>query len=201
MDASNDPARLPTPARRGSIDGGPAAPVDRTGKLARALRWVRESTWASVVTRGLGIGAGMVALAAIGGASTLSGAGVAVATAAPGVAASATVAKPGVAAAGSASVSAPSTPSAVSTVGASATSAGVTTDGKVVLNAATADDLMKLPRVGAKRAQAILEVRRRLGRFRQPTDLLRVKGIGHKTLRLILPLVVVDDPSKTTPAR
>jgi competence protein ComEA len=63
------------------------------------------------------------------------------------------------------------------------------------LNQATADDLMKLPRVGPKRAQAILDVRRRLGRFHQPTDLLRVKGIGRKTLRQLLPLLVVDPPA------
>jgi competence protein ComEA len=78
--------------------------------------------------------------------------------------------------------------------------AGVTAEGKVVLNQATADELMKLPRVGPKRAQAILEVRRRVGRFRQPTDLLRVKGIGRKTLRQLLPLVVVDGPGREAPA-
>jgi DNA uptake protein ComE-like DNA-binding protein len=35
-----------------------------------------------------------------------------------------------------------------------------------------------LPSVGPKRALAILELRRRLGHFRRPSDLLRVKGIG-----------------------
>jgi competence protein ComEA len=71
----------------------------------------------------------------------------------------------------------------------------MTTDGKVILNIASADELTKLPRVGPKRAQAILELRRKLGRFRQPTDLLRVRGIGRKTLKLMLPLLVVDAPA------
>jgi competence protein ComEA len=64
------------------------------------------------------------------------------------------------------------------------------------LNHATADELMKLPRVGAKRAQAILELRQKLGKFRQATDLLRVRGIGRKTLKQMLPLLVVDAPAE-----
>jgi competence protein ComEA len=87
-------------------------------------------------------------------------------------------------------------PPASASAAAPPSSAGVTSDGKVVLNEATAEELLKLPRVGPKRAQAIIEMRRRLGRFHQPTDLLRVKGIGRKTLRLMLPLVVVDDPAR-----
>src|SRR5262249_36931778 len=150
---------------------------------------VRESAWAAVVARGLAVAAGMVALAAIGAAGTLSGAGVPIATAAP---ASVTVTPP-VAPSSSSSGGAPAGPQAASSAVASAEkpqSAGITADGKVVLNEATADELMKLPRVGPKRAQAILEVRKKLGRFHQPTDLLRVKGIGRKTLRIMLPLLV-----------
>jgi competence protein ComEA len=55
---------------------------------------------------------------------------------------------------------------------------------------------MKLPRIGAKRAQAILELRQKLGKFRQPTDLLRVRGIGRKVLKQMLPLLVVDAPAQ-----
>src|SRR5204863_9077083 len=76
---------------------------------------------------------------------------------------------------------------------------GVTADGKVILNLATAEELTKLPRVGAKRAQAIVELRHRLGRFRQPTDLLRVRGIGRKPLNPMLPLLVVDAPEAIVP--
>jgi competence protein ComEA len=75
----------------------------------------------------------------------------------------------------------------------------LTKDGRVVLNTAGRDTLTRLPRVGAKRAEAIVALRTRLGRFRRVTDLLRVKGIGPKTLRLILPHVVLDLPAETAP--
>lgn len=67
-------------------------------------------------------------------------------------------------------------------------------DGRIVLNLAGEAELVKLPGVGAKRAQAILEVRKRLGRFRRVEDLLRVKGIGRKMLERIRPMVVLDPP-------
>jgi competence protein ComEA len=62
----------------------------------------------------------------------------------------------------------------------------------VVLNRADAAELQRLPGVGAKRAAAILALRQRLGRFRRPSDLLRVKGIGHRTLERMLPHLVLD---------
>jgi len=65
-------------------------------------------------------------------------------------------------------------------------------DGPVVLNRATVAQLQRLPGVGAKRALQIVELRVRLGRFRRPADLLRIKGIGPRTLERMLPLMVVD---------
>jgi competence protein ComEA len=62
----------------------------------------------------------------------------------------------------------------------------------VALNRADAAELRRLPGVGAKRAEAILSLRQRLGRFRKPTDLLRIKGIGPRTLERMLPLLVID---------
>ena len=73
---------------------------------------------------------------------------------------------------------------------------GLTADGKVILNTADAATLTRLPRVGGKRAQAIVVLRERLGRFRRPTDLLRVRGIGVKTLRKMLPHLVLDPPAE-----
>lgn len=67
-------------------------------------------------------------------------------------------------------------------------------DGRIVLNLASETELTKLPGVGPKRAQAILALRQRLGRFRRVEDLLRVKGIGKKMLTRIRPAVVVDAP-------
>jgi len=95
---------------------------------------------------------------------------------------------------GAAQAGAGSTPSAGSPPTAGSTSAGMTEDGKVILNQASAPDLRHLPGVGQKRADAILALRTRLGRFKQVNDLLRVKGIGVRGLKKILPHVVLDAP-------
>jgi competence protein ComEA len=71
---------------------------------------------------------------------------------------------------------------------------GVMADGRVVLNAASAEELTKLPGVGMKRAEAIVALRSKLKRFRQATDLLRVKGIGPRGLKRMLPHLVLDAP-------
>lgn len=71
---------------------------------------------------------------------------------------------------------------------------GVLADGRIVLNAASADELTKLPGVGQKRAEAIVALRTKLKRFRQATDLLRVKGIGPRGLKRMLPHLVLDAP-------
>jgi len=76
-----------------------------------------------------------------------------------------------------------------------AASAGMTEDGKVILNLASVEDLRHLPGVGQKRADAIMALRSRLGgRFKQVNDLLRVKGIGVRGLKKIMPHVVLDAP-------
>jgi competence protein ComEA len=63
---------------------------------------------------------------------------------------------------------------------------------RVNLNLASAAELRALPGIGAKRAEAIVELRQRLGRFRRPADLLRIKGIGPRTLERLLPQVSVE---------
>ncbi|MES1183140.1 MAG: helix-hairpin-helix domain-containing protein [Myxococcales bacterium] len=72
--------------------------------------------------------------------------------------------------------------------------AGITADGKVILNLASADELTKLPGVGMKRATAIVALRTKLKRFKHPSDLLRVKGIGPRGLQRMLPHLVLDPP-------
>jgi competence protein ComEA len=52
----------------------------------------------------------------------------------------------------------------------------------------------RLPGIGKKRADAILALRTRLGRFKRPTDLLRVRGLGARRLKRLLPHLVVDPP-------
>ena len=65
----------------------------------------------------------------------------------------------------------------------------------VYLNQASIDELRRLPGVGPKRAEAILVLRQRLGRFRRVEDLLRVKGVGRNTVKKWRPLVRLDAPS------
>jgi competence protein ComEA len=89
------------------------------------------------------------------------------------------------------------TPPSTSTAGgapASSAPAGVTADGRIVLNVASAEELTHLPGVGMKRAEAIIALRTKLKRFRHPTDLLRVKGIGPRGLKRMLPHLVLDAP-------
>ncbi len=76
------------------------------------------------------------------------------------------------------------------------TRSGVTPDGKVILNIASADELTRLPGVGAKRAAAIVKLRERLKRFRRVTDLLRVRGIGPRSLKRMKPHLVLDAPER-----
>lgn len=57
----------------------------------------------------------------------------------------------------------------------------------VNLNTATAEELTRLPGVGERTAQAILQSREDLGPFTSIDDLLRVSGIGEKKLEKIRP--------------
>jgi competence protein ComEA len=72
--------------------------------------------------------------------------------------------------------------------------AGSLPDGRIVLNVAGEEDLVKLPGIGPTRARAILALRHRLGRFRAVEDILRVRGIGRKTLRRLRPSLLLDAP-------
>jgi len=75
---------------------------------------------------------------------------------------------------------------------ASEVAGGKASDGRVVLNLANEQDLVSLPGIGPKRAQAILTLRQRIGKFRNVQDLLRVKGIGKRTLERLRPQLLVD---------
>jgi len=184
--AGDAPALLP--AADAGLGGGLRTPA-LNGPFARFRAAARESVWTPVALKATSIALGMLGLAAIGAWSTLAGAGTAPAPNSPHASAPIAVATAAPASA------APATPASAPADPAKAAAPGTTPDGKVILNTATVGDLTKLPRIGEKRAQAILDLRRRLGKFRQATDLLRVRGIGRKTLRQLLPLLVVDPPA------
>ena len=60
------------------------------------------------------------------------------------------------------------------------------------LNSATSADLVKLPGVGEKTAQAIVDYRDQNGPFRSVDDLVQVKGIGDKKLEAVRAMVAVE---------
>lgn len=60
-----------------------------------------------------------------------------------------------------------------------------TTGGKIDLNTATLEQLDTLPGVGPATAQAILDFRKRHGRFRSVSQLLEIRGIGESKLAQI----------------
>lgn len=65
-------------------------------------------------------------------------------------------------------------------------------NGVVNLNTASEEELMRLPGVGPSKAKAILELRTQLKGFKKLEDLLRVKGIGRKTFKKLLPMLKLD---------
>ncbi|HVR20103.1 MAG TPA: helix-hairpin-helix domain-containing protein [Polyangiaceae bacterium] len=184
--------------------GGRAATPAARGILGALARAVKNSIWAPIALKALGVLLGMLALAAIGASSIARG---------DGVAANAPSARPGsrVAAAGVAPFDAPpdaGTGAAADAGGdaaadaAAGTSAAITSDGKVILNRAGVDDLRRIPGIGPKRAQAIVDLRAKLGgRFKRLGDLLRVKGIGTRSLKKMEAYVVLDVPQSESLAR
>jgi competence protein ComEA len=185
--------------------------------MSRLLRAWRQSVWLPVVAKASTVIAGMIGLATLGGLSTLHGAGQEVSAersparaamdglwlaptdpVASGSAASAPPARAPSAASGNPPEAVASAPS---DGGARREDPppGVTTDGRVILNGASAAELTRLPGVGQKRADAIVKLRERLGRFRRATDLLRVRGIGVRSLKKMLPHLVVDPPEPPKP--
>lgn len=77
------------------------------------------------------------------------------------------------------------------------------------LNAATATELVQLPRVGPAMAARILDYRKAHGPFRRPEELLNIKGIGEKAFLKLRPFVTASgrkpetagpDPGTADPA-
>lgn len=62
---------------------------------------------------------------------------------------------------------------------------------KINLNTAGADELVKLPRVGDKTAQRIIEYRQQNGKFKRIEDIMKIKGIGEKTFKKMEDMITV----------
>ena len=62
----------------------------------------------------------------------------------------------------------------------------------VDINAATVEELEKLPHIGAETARKIIEHRQRYGKFRRAEHLILVKGISDKKFRGLRNLIKVD---------
>lgn len=196
------PARPPDPAPRAQAPGRGPAPSDEgaravlaliaahAGQMRRAelLERVRRSRWAAPAARATGVLAVLLVLAAIGLA-------VDPRRASAGPAVSAASALGSVALPPAEPPPASSAPAPAPAADAPQPPSATLPDGRLVLNLATEDELTKLPHVGPSRARAILALRTRMGgKLRAVTDLLKVKGIGRKTLAKIAPKVVVDAP-------
>ncbi len=68
----------------------------------------------------------------------------------------------------------------------------VTSESAINVNTASAGELERLPHIGAKLAQKIVEHRERFGKFRKAEHLLLVEGISDGRFREIRSLVKVE---------
>lgn len=72
-----------------------------------------------------------------------------------------------------------------------------TPDKKIDINTASAAELQKLPRIGEKVAQRIVDFRKQHGDFKKIEEIMKVKGIGERTFKLIKDLIVVKRKAKS----
>ncbi len=67
---------------------------------------------------------------------------------------------------------------------------------KININTASLVELQKLPRVGEKVAQRIIDFREKNGRFGKIEEIMKVKGIGEKMFERIKDLITVEEAPK-----
>jgi len=64
---------------------------------------------------------------------------------------------------------------------------------KVNVNTASAGELEKLPQIGPKIAQRIIDFRKENGGFKRIEDIMKVKGIGEKIFGRIKDLITIGN--------
>lgn len=64
--------------------------------------------------------------------------------------------------------------------------------GKININTASLDELIKLERIGPKYAQRIIDYRKNIAPFAEPQDIMKVEGIGLKTYEVNKDVITVD---------
>ena len=55
--------------------------------------------------------------------------------------------------------------------------------GKMNINKASKEELMKLPGIGEAKAEKIIKARKKMGKFKTSKDLMEISGIGEQTVK------------------
>lgn len=71
--------------------------------------------------------------------------------------------------------------------------------GKININTATADELVKLDRIGPKYAAKIIEYREKTGPFEKPEDIMNIKGIGQKAWEANKDIIITAPLNEESP--